>query len=53
MESTDKLADHIAINVLMGNKEYIGNLTKSKPRLNYEEALKNNKFAQSIISDFT
>ena len=53
MYTTDKLADHIAINVLMGNTDYIANLKKSNPRLNYEEALRNNKFAQSIISDFT
>jgi len=53
MESTDRLADHIAINVLMGNVDYVANLKKSNPRLNYEKALKSNTLAQSIISDFT
>ena len=53
MESTDRLADHIAINVLMGNTDYVASLSKQNPKLNYDEALKNNKFAQSIISDFT
>ena len=53
METNDRVADHIAINVLMGDKDYVANLNKQDPKLNYDEALKNNKFAQSIISTFT
>lgn len=53
MEYSENLADHIALNILMGDKDYIAKLDTSFKRLDYGTALKNNKFAQSIIDIFT
>jgi hypothetical protein len=53
MEYSENLADHIALNILMGDKDYIAKLDTSFEKLDYDEALKNNKFAQSIIDIFT
>lgn len=53
MEYSEKLADHIAVNVLMGNRDYIANLDKPFPKLDYEKALANNPFAQNVIKTFT
>ena len=53
MQYSEKLADHIAVNVLMGNRDYIADLNKPFPKLNYEQALANNKFAQDVINTFT
>lgn len=53
MEYSENLADHIALNILMGDKDYIAKLNTSFEKLDYDVALKNNKFAQSIIDIFT
>jgi hypothetical protein len=53
MQYSEKLADHIAINTLMGDKDYIAKLNTSFEKLNYDKALKNNEFAQNIIKTFT
>jgi hypothetical protein len=53
MQYSENLADHIAINILMGDKDYIAKLDTSFKKLDYDVALKNNKFAQSIIDTFT
>jgi LysM repeat protein len=53
MQYSENIADHIAINILMGDKNYIAKLDTSFKKLDYDTALKNNKFAQSIIDIFT
>jgi len=53
MQYSENIADHIAINILMGDKNYIAKLDTSFKKLDYDVALKNNKFAQSIIDIFT
>jgi LysM repeat protein len=53
MQYSENIADHIAINILMGDKNYIAKLDTSFEKLDYDTALKNNKFAQSIIDIFT
>jgi hypothetical protein len=47
------LADTLAVEILKGNTSYIGNLIPSNEKLNYEEAIKDNKLAQDIIKEFT
>lgn len=47
------LADKIALNILLGNKEFISKITTNRPQLNYQEALSNNPFAQDIINTFS
>jgi len=53
MEYSENLADHIAINILMGDKDYIAKLNTSFEKLDYDKALKGNEFAQDIIKTFT
>jgi LysM repeat protein len=53
MEYNDRVADHIAINVLMGDKDYIAKLATSTAKLDYEKALSGNEFAQHIINVFS
>ena len=53
MQYSEKLADHIAINVLMGDRNYIAKLNTSFDKLSYDKALAGNKFAQHIIKTFT
>jgi hypothetical protein len=53
MQYNEKLADHIAINVLSGNTEYIGKLTTNTPKLDYKKALNGNPLAKTIIEFFT
>ncbi len=49
MHQNDRVADHIAINVLMGDKNYIAKIRNTNPQLNYKEALANNPFASKIL----
>jgi hypothetical protein len=49
----EKIADKIALNVLMGNTDYVAQLKSMSPKLDYNEALKNNPHAQYIIDTFT
>ena len=51
--SSFMLADKIAVEILKGNTDYIANLKPKEEKLNYDEALKGNDLAQSIIKDFT
>ena len=53
LQYNDKVADHIAINILMGNKEYINSIKNTKEKLNYDKVLQNNKFGKKIIDIFT
>ena len=53
MEYSENLADHIALNILMGDKDYIAKLNTSFEKLDYDKALKGNEFAQDIIKTFT
>jgi len=53
MQYNNHIADHIAINMLMGNKNYISNIKNINSKLDYHKALANNPFAQSIINTFT
>lgn len=53
LQYTSKIADHIALNILIGNKDYIANLKPSTEKLNYKKALEGNPFAQKIINFFT
>jgi len=47
------VADHIAINVLSGNKDYIYKITNLNPNLNAEEEINNNPNAKKIIDMFS
>jgi hypothetical protein len=53
LQYNSKVADHIALNILMGNKDYIANLKPATEKLNYKRALEGNPFAQKIINFFT
>jgi hypothetical protein len=53
LQYNDKVADHIAINLLMGNKDYIAKIQNIGSKLDYKKALQNNPFAQFIINTFT
>ena len=53
LQYNSKVADHIALNILAGNKNYIANLKPATEKLNYKKALEGNPFAQKIISFFT
>ena len=53
LQYNSKLADHIALNILAGNKDYIANLKPNTEKLNYKRALEGNPFAQRIINFFT
>ena len=50
---TNHLADKIAKNILLGNTDYVANLTKPNPKLDYSKAVENNPLAKSIIDTFT
>ena len=52
MNYNARIADHIALNVLAGNTEYIADITEKRPKLNYDEAVKNNPLAKKIIDTF-
>lgn len=47
------VADHIAINVLSGNKDYIYKIKNLNPNLNAEEEINNNPNAKKIIDMFS
>ncbi|NBW14635.1 MAG: hypothetical protein EBR82_42215, partial [Caulobacteraceae bacterium] len=47
------IADHIAINVLSGNKDYIYKIKNLNPDLNAEEEINNNPNAKRIIDKFS
>jgi hypothetical protein len=47
------VADHIAINVLSGNKDYIYKIKNLNPNLNAEEEINNNPNAKKIIDIFS
>jgi hypothetical protein len=47
------VADHIAINVLSGNKDYIYKIKNLNPNLNPEEEINNNPNAKRIIDMFS
>ena len=49
----DSVADHIAINVLSGNKDYIYKITNLNPNLNAKEEINNNPHAKNIINKFS
>ena len=49
---SEKVADKIAINILMGNKDYVANLSPKGVKLDYKKALEGNRLAQSIISEY-
>ena len=49
---SEKIADKIAINILMGNKDYIASLTPKGVKLDYKKALEGNELAQSVISEY-
>jgi len=53
LQYNSKIADHIALNILAGNKDYIANLKPATEKLNYKKALEGNPFAQRIINFFT
>jgi hypothetical protein len=53
LQYNSRIADHIAINILAGNKDYIANLKPATEKLNYKQALEGNPFAQRIINFFT
>jgi hypothetical protein len=53
MQWNDKIADHIAINILSGNNDYIFKITNTNPSVNYKDALRNNPFANELINIFT
>ena len=53
MQYNDRVADHVAINLLMGNKDYIAKIKNTSKKLDYRKALENNPFAQFIINTFT
>ena len=53
LQYNSRIADHIALNILVGNKDYIANLKPSTEKLNYKQALEGNPFAQRIINFFT
>ena len=53
MQYNDRVADHIALNILMGNKDYIAKISNTNPKLDYEKALNANPFAERIIKTFT
>lgn len=50
--SSLKLADKIAVNVLLGNTDFIGNLTPKYDKLDYTKAVENNPHAKDIIEKF-
>jgi hypothetical protein len=47
------VADHIAINVLSGNKDYIYKIKNLNPNLNAEKEINNNPNAKGIINNFS
>jgi len=47
------IADHIAINVLSGNKDYIYKIKNFNPNLNTLEEIENNSNAKKIINKFS
>ena len=49
----ESVADHIAINVLSGNKDYIYKIKNLNPNLNAEEEINNNPNAKKIINKFS
>ncbi len=53
LQYNSRVADHIALNILVGNKDYIANLKPATEKLDYKKALEGNPFAQKIISFFT
>lgn len=53
LQYNSRVADHIALNILAGNKDYIANLKPATEKLDYKRALEGNPFAQKIISFFT
>lgn len=53
MRYNERLADHIAINILSGNSNYLNKFTNNYKKLDYNEVIKNNSFAQSLIENFT
>ena len=53
LQYNSRVADHIALNILAGNKNYIANLKPATEKLNYKQALEGNPFAQRIINFFT
>jgi len=52
MNYNARVADHIALNVLAGNANYVANITENRPVLEYQKALENNDHAQMIIDIF-
>jgi hypothetical protein len=49
----ESVADHIAINVLSGNKDYIYKIKNLNPNLNPEEEIEKNPNAKKIINKFS
>lgn len=49
----ESVADHIAINVLSGNKDYIYKIKNLNPNLNAIQEINNNPHAKNIISTFS
>jgi hypothetical protein len=48
----ENIADHIALNILSGNKDYIRKITNLNPNLDFEKELNNNPLAKSLIDKF-
>lgn len=49
----ENVADHIAINVLSGNKDYIYKIKNTNPNLNALKEIENNPNAKQIINTFS
>ena len=52
MRYSDKIADHIALNILAGNTNYIADLTTDSEKLDYEKAISQNPLAKSIVNRY-
>jgi hypothetical protein len=47
------IADKIAVEVLNGNADFIGNLKPAYPKVDFEKALNGNPLAKKLVTDFT
>lgn len=49
----ERIADHVALNILMGNKSYIADVVEGTKQLNYQKAMLENPFVANTITLFT